>query len=212
MRNQKIRILHLVDSLNVGGAEILIGEIIKALGNKNYEHYLFYFLKDGPMRERLSKLNITIYRGYKRSSIKKPVYFLITSMLLIIDLFLFIKKNRIQIIQSHMGPGNQLGVLVGKLSRIPIFTTVHTPFVFMENINKKNIVQKLQMITNHFIYRIADIVIVVSEEIKEIMIDRFGLVEDKIFILKNGITLNNAKQEYRIDKKKYDKKNEIKIN
>ena len=67
--NNRIRLLHLVDGLKAGGAELLITHIIKALGTTKYEHYVYYFADDGPVREMLEAFGIPVYKGKERASI-----------------------------------------------------------------------------------------------------------------------------------------------
>ena len=52
-RNHKIRLLHLVHGLGMGGAEIALLHYIKALGKEDYDHYVFSFGHDGPLRKKL---------------------------------------------------------------------------------------------------------------------------------------------------------------
>ena len=73
--NNRIRLLHIVDGLKAGGAELLITHIIKALGTKHYKHYAYYYADDGPVRKRLEAYGIPVYKGKCRASIKQPIRF-----------------------------------------------------------------------------------------------------------------------------------------
>ena len=129
----KICLLHLVDGLKSGGAEILITHLIKALGTKHYKHYVYYFADDGPVREKLEAFGIPVYKGKERASIKQPIRFLATLFIQMQDLISLIRRKRIQVMQAHMNPANQLAVAVGRISRTPVFPTVHTPAAFVDN-------------------------------------------------------------------------------
>lgn len=212
MHTDKIHILHLVDSLYMGGAEVLIAEIIKALGTEKYKHFVYYFADDGPMREKIEALGIPVYKGKNRASIKQPVWFMTSLFDLVRDLGSFIRCKRIQIIQSHMRPANQLGVIVGKLLRIPTFPTVHTPVTFIDAGNRWDIRVILKKAVNQIAYRIADRVVVVSQEIKEIIQKRFSLEDDNFFVLKNGIVLeDNFPKSDVLEKEFPDSENKLKI-
>lgn len=190
-RTNKICLLHLVDGLKSGGAEILITHNIKALGTEHYKHYVYYFANDGPVREKLEAFGIPVYRGKKRASIKQPVRFGMTLFSQMQDLMSFIRKERIQVVQAHMNPANQLGVAVGKLSRIPVFPTVHTPAAFVDKRSRWDLRVYFKKAVNQFVYRTADRVLVVSQEIKEIIQQRFGLEDTRILVLKNGIIFDD---------------------
>ena len=52
---KKINILNLVVTLGMGGAEIILTQYIKALGNKKYNHFVYCFGTDGPVRGKIEK-------------------------------------------------------------------------------------------------------------------------------------------------------------
>jgi glycosyltransferase involved in cell wall biosynthesis len=191
MRNDKIHILHLVDGLVIGGAEVMITQIIKALGTEKYEHFVYYFASDGPVRQKLENMGIPVYKGKVRASIKRPTKFMATLFDLVRNLILFIRCERIQIIQSHMNPANQLAVTVGKLTRTPTFPTVHTPVTFVDERSRWDMRVYFNKAVNQFVYRMASKVVVVSQEIRIKVQRHFGLEENKILVLKNGIVLED---------------------
>ena len=92
----RIRILHLLSDLNIGGAEVLLLQIIQSLGKTEYEHYVYYFRMDGPVRQKIEALAIPVCEGKKRDSIKRPVKFIASVISLLIDLLTFIRKKDIQ--------------------------------------------------------------------------------------------------------------------
>ena len=193
--NNRIRLLHIVDGLKAGGAELLITHIIKALGTKHYKHYAYYYADDGPVRKRLEAYGIPVYKGKCRASIKQPIRFSATLFDQMQELISLIRRKHIQVIQSHMGPANQLAVVVGKLSGIPVLPTVHTPAAFADKRSRWDMRVYFKKAVNHFVYRAADRVLVVSQEIKEIIQQRFGLKDDKLLLLKNGIVCDDCTSE-----------------
>jgi hypothetical protein len=55
-KNHKIRLLHLVHGLGMGGAEIALLHYIQALGMEHYDHYVYFFGHDGPLRKKIEAL------------------------------------------------------------------------------------------------------------------------------------------------------------
>ena len=47
--SHKIHLLHLINSLIVGGAEVALLHYIQALGREDYEHHVYSFGNDGPI-------------------------------------------------------------------------------------------------------------------------------------------------------------------
>jgi glycosyltransferase involved in cell wall biosynthesis len=188
----KIRILHLIKGLGIGGAEILLFNLIKGLGDEAYEHHVYCFGNDGPLRERLSSLGASIHLGKQRASAKDPLRFVLTLSLLVKDLLSFIKINNIKIIQSHLLPANELAIVVGKLAGIPVFPTVHSPKTFVDERSwldpRVHMIKALDKIA----YRFAERVLVVSEEIREVVQCIYRISNSKISLLRNGIVFDDG--------------------
>lgn len=187
----KIRVLHLIQNLGVGGAEILLLQYIKSLKTDDYEHFVYSIGADeGPMRKMITSMGIPLAIGPKRHSIRYPIQFATDLVNMVLALLKFIKKHRIQIIHSHLGEANQLGVLAGKLSGVPIFPTIHNTNVFKYDQNRQKIITRLRQIVDKFIYHAADRVIAISEEIKAITQEELELDPSMIVVVKNGIIYN----------------------
>lgn len=185
--NHKIHLLHLIESLRMGGAEIALLHYIQALGKEDYCHYIYSFGPDGPIRKKIETLGLKVNFGGRMATIKNPIKFLIGLWLLVKDLFFFTKVNNIHIIQSHLGQPNQLAILVGRLSGIPTFPTVHSTNSFLDKRSFWDTRIYIIKVVNAIIYRLADRVVTVSPEIKNIIRQRFGLEDYKVVVLKNGI-------------------------
>lgn len=190
--SKKIGMLHLVNGLPMGGAEMAMLNYIMALGTEKYEHHVYCFGADGPMRERLEKKKINVHLSRRRKSIKHPIGFVVSTVRLIKELCGFILDNQIQFIQSHSSEANQLGVVVGRFLGTPMLPTVHSTMAFVDPRGLRDIRAILIRIANSVVYRLSDRVLVVSEEIKGIVRDLFGIADEKIVVLKNGITLDKV--------------------
>ena len=192
MRTNKIHLLHLVQGLKVGGAEVLLLHYIKALGIDNYLHYIYCFGNNGHIRKKLEDLGVPVVFGPKRKSIINPVKFSISIMFLFKDLLRFIKKQDIQIIQSHLGHANHLGVAVAMLANIPAFPTVHSTMAFIDRRRYWDPRIYFYRALNNIVYRSAVKIIAVSQEVKEIIRKEYRLSESNVVVLKNGIIFENS--------------------
>lgn len=190
--NKKINLLHLVQGLKFGGAEMLLLHYIKALGTENYEHYVYCFGPEGPIKQRLEDSGITVHMGSGWVSIKNPFRFAIGLVTIIKDLLNFIKTNHIQLIQSHLGHANKLCVAVGTLLHIPTFPTVHNTMAFVDRRSRLDPRVYLIELVDMIVYRKATYVVAVSQEIKKMLITAFGLPDARVLVLKNGIVLDNT--------------------
>lgn len=189
--NNKIRVLHLVQTLGMGGAEVLLIQYIKSLGQQDYDHFVYCFGHDGPVREKIEALGVPVFMGKKRTLINQPVRFIISILSLVINLILYIKTKHIQIIQSHLSHANKLAVLVSKLTGVSAFLTVHNTMEFVDRRNKWDFRVHINKAVDWFIFPMADQILAVSQEIKEIVHNRFKIKNSKIMVLKNGIVFNS---------------------
>jgi glycosyltransferase involved in cell wall biosynthesis len=89
--NEQIRVLQLIDTLQVGGAEVLAVNIANALSKEGVASYLCTTRKEGPLKETI-KTSV----GYLFLKRKKTV-----DIKAIKNLKNYIKKNRISLIHAH---------------------------------------------------------------------------------------------------------------
>ena len=170
----------------MGGAEVAVFHYIRALGMEDYDHYVYCFGADGPVKEKIEALGIPIMMGKRVVSIKQPIKFLIDLLSLVQDLRKFIRNNCIQLIQSHLPQANQLAVVVGKLSGVPAFPTVHSTKPYLHR-SKSNIRTLLMRGIDLIIYRITDQILAVSREIETMLVKDLGVKNSKILLIKNGL-------------------------
>jgi len=87
----KLRVIHLIDSLNAGGAEVLAVNIANNLDQENYVSYLCSTRKEGVLKDKLES-----HVNYLYLNRKKAIDFLA-----IFRLIKYIKKNEVDIIHAH---------------------------------------------------------------------------------------------------------------
>jgi len=189
--NRKTQFLHLVQGLRMGGAEVVVFHYIRALGMKDYDHYVYCFGVEGPVKKKIEALGVPVHMGKRIAPIKQPIRFGISILSLMTDILAFIKKNRIQVIQSHLGHANKLAVAVGKLAGVPAFPTVHSTMEFEDIRSIWDPRVYLIKAVDGLIYRVADRVLAVSQEIKEIICHTFTMEDSKVLVLKNGIVFDD---------------------
>lgn len=110
----KLRILHIIDTLELGGAERLLTDVVKNL--PEFTHYVIYMSGKGTLAEELSAYATII-----------PIYF--KSKL---DIFSCVRKirrrikeNQIDIVHSHL----VMSTLLARMAcpeNVPLFSTLHS--------------------------------------------------------------------------------------
>lgn len=174
---------------------MLLFHYTKTLGKDHYKHFVYCFGVDGPIRPLLENLGVTVVFGPKVESIKHPIKFTLSLFSLFKSLLKFIKENGIHTIHSHNAQSDKLAVVVGKLTGVPTFPTIHSTMSILDKRSKLDPRVYVNKAVDQIIYRIADRVIAVSEEVKDTVCDRYSLKGSKVIVVKNGISPNCKSQK-----------------
>ena len=59
-KTHRINLLHLINSLKIGGAEIVLLHYIQAFGFEDYNHYVYSFGPDGPVTKKIEALGLPV--------------------------------------------------------------------------------------------------------------------------------------------------------
>jgi len=169
MKN-KIRIGYLIGSSEIGGTEKMILTIAKNI-DKNLFDFVFFCIKgEGKFTEKLRKLN---YKVYVLNLKKNPFSF--------IKLFIYIKREKIDILQSFLFVANIIGRIYGKLIKIKLI------------ISSQRSTDEWRKWYHWFIERITknlvDIYISNSYTAKDVLIKKAKIPRKKIKVIYNGIEI-----------------------
>lgn len=178
----KLRVLMLIDALNVGGTETHVLNITKRLMEMGV--YVVIATSGGPMELVMKSYGIKVIKvpidGDYISNKKK--FGMIKILKTIID------EEKINIIHCHLFASMQLASELYRMYKIPYVVTIHGLF-YPNNIFYSTCVQ-------------ASKVIAVSKPVGEMMYNKFGdKIRDKIVIIPNGIGkdfVNNSHRDINI--------------
>jgi len=173
---QPIRLLFLMRSLEVGGAERLLVELVKNMDHDRFEVTVAAFYDGGalrPLLENLPKVKV-ICLGKSRRWDVIPFFW---------KLHQLVKDCRPQVIQSFLDVPNSFNVLVGKLSGAKVVLGVSASFV---DFSRYDWTHALVYKTSAFLSRFADQVIANSQAGQKYSLEH-GYSAKNIFIIPNGI-------------------------
>ena len=172
MGSEKIKILHLIASRAIGGAERVLLTLSKNIDRENFNLVLGIFI------DQRKSIDFLWEKAGKLDSLLEPIKFKNPyNLLQILHIYRIVKKHHPDIIHTHGYKTNVLGFLVAKLFGIPIVTTVHG---FYSNKMKTEILLRLSlMLLRHF-----DRIIVVSDQIKA-ELERAQVSSKKMRLIKN---------------------------
>lgn len=172
MPNEKTKIVYILPSLDKGGAERFITDLILNLNYQIFEPTLLLFVRGGQWLSELETKHIPVIVLTKKHKLDPLNFWRIYTAL---------KKIRPTIIHTQQG-GDIYGRLAAKLLRIPIIVSTE------QNVNQDEslFITILKRISARWTTRIFAI----SEAVKQDVISRYRISGDKLTVIYNGINTN----------------------
>ena len=172
--DEKLDILFICNSLNLGGAEKIMYEIVKNI--RSYKREIICLTSRGHYSTLLEKEGIKVtYLNLYRNPF---------NLLYIFKTYLIILKKKPKIIHSFLYHSDVIGSILAKLSFTKkIIWSVHSDFIKSNNTLLRNLQVKFLSRISHYI---PNIIIYCSKESLDNHI-RFGYCRNKSIIIKNGI-------------------------
>lgn len=113
-----MKVLHIITSLNIGGAEKLMVDLLPRLRNKEVETELLVFVGAHTMfYEQLEREGIKITAFAKEGSVYNPLN--------LIRLYRFLRRNRFDVVHTHNTAPQLFTALVAVLCSVTLVTTEH---------------------------------------------------------------------------------------
>lgn len=188
-----IRVLLLTEFLLRGGAERVITELVQALDKNKVLITVCLYRDIGPFAIDLQKAGY--YVMFLRKEILtrfsprflRPIFLLLESIIFVIRLVIFIRKNNFQIIHSHMPSGNLWGILATfALSwwwRPGIITTEHTIRGWEKSIK--------HTIVNRIVTLLSDKIVAVSNQVADSIEKQKIIASNKLIVIPNGVCIED---------------------
>ncbi len=164
----QIHILHILPTLDTGGAERLLIDIAKGLDSSRFKQSVLCFKWGGELVEEMRKTGTEVFVLEKK---------LVFDPLNFIKIWKIISKLKPDIIHTHLG-ADIYGRLIAGLKGIPIVSTEH-------NLNKDEgvITRFLKKATIHY----AKALIAVSKAVARDAHERYNVPLEKYEIIYNGV-------------------------
>jgi glycosyltransferase involved in cell wall biosynthesis len=186
---KRIRVLFFISSLEGGGAERVMVEILRNI-NRNYIEpilILLYPYDHSPYKGLLPKdLEVIVIKRESDTSLEKIKQFK--------DFLKCIKNKKPDLILSMLTHCNIMAIVAGLMYKIRTIVSEHNT---LSEIIKTEDGRKMMGISGSFLvrklYRFANKIIAVSEGIKDDLIKNFGISKEKISVIYNPVDLENIR-------------------
>lgn len=174
---EKIKIAYIIPSLDAGGAERFILDLIKNLDREKFAPSLILFDHGGFFMEEALALEIPVYTLKKRWKFD-PINFLM--------LIFRLRHLRPDIVHTQLG-GDIYGRLAAKILKIKgIISTEQNV-----NLHEGSLYNLLKTFTGRF----AQYVVAISGAVKDDLMKRYQVPESKVRIIYNGLDLDKFQGE-----------------
>lgn len=172
MNTKKIKIIHIIPALNIGGAEKILIDILRNI-NKNRFEFLVICLKEaGVLASQLQSVGIPIVSVDKKSKLG------IDSLIKMIRI---IRKFQPNIIHTHLFGGTIYGRVSAWIARVKCVVTTEHNITAHEGFAHKIIKKATAGLTNY--------TTCVSKAVKEYVVAYEGVREPRVQIIYNGIVV-----------------------
>jgi glycosyltransferase involved in cell wall biosynthesis len=174
----RLRVLQVIDSLTLGGAEQLLVTLARHIDAARYDLRVCSLApldETGSVVRDLRALDIPLYAigdgGTRRHS---PVH--------VIQLAGLVRKQGIAVLHTHLGYGNTIGALAGTLAGRPVVSTLHNAHLAPTWSGRMK-----QGVRSQVLRWCARTIIACAPEVREAGIARLHLPASKVIDVPNGI-------------------------
>lgn len=176
-----MKILHLIESLSLGGAEKRLINDLRFMDRDRFENTVVTLLKDNKLENEILNLGIRIYKLNLKG---------LFDFKNILRLIKIIRSNKIDIVHTQLFWADILGRIAGSIACVPvIITTVQSSVYEPGNPYLFSLKRKwLDRITG---YLFNDGYIAVSEFVKKSIMTRLGIKGSKIKVIYNNVDISN---------------------
>jgi glycosyltransferase involved in cell wall biosynthesis len=167
---KKKKILQLIDSLNFGGAEVLLIDLVRGIKEAGYDVSVGYSTR-GPLEKKLLELGVPSARLPRLGRIDPFLFFKMCQLIV---------REKPDIVHTHLFKSDLHGRLAARLCGVPVVvSTSHNNDVWA----KRFPLGYLYGLTA----KLTDQVIAVSSEVRDYQIQHTGISKDKIIVIENGV-------------------------
>jgi len=194
----KIKILYIITSSGIGGAERILYYTATGLDYNKYDISVCSLKKMGEIAEDLEKQGIEVYCLHMGG--RESFWGWLSSIIALIRLFPYLIRIRPTIIHSFLFRANILARIAGYLTGIPIIISSIRVMG-----GEKKYFHYVEMITSFMV----DHYVTVSESVKRYIIDKSKISAEKISVIYNGVNFKgqhdsqekNPKMPFKIEDK-----------
>lgn len=169
------RVLFVINSLKVGGAERLVVDLVNNW-TRTDELHLMLLENDATLSAQITRGGCTIGVCASRSVLGK-----------VLELRSYLKKSNVDVVFSHLERSNKVSILATLGLSARLFSVVHSVNLYPSG--------SMPMRVARLLYRLGDCrVVAISEAVEKYVTGCLGLGKSKVVRIDNGVDLSRVKQ------------------
>jgi len=186
-QNNKIKIFHIINTFNLGGAEMNLFNLLKAFPKDDYELHVGYSY-GGNFEEDFRNLGVKLFKySEKKAKVKS-----FRSFINIIKLARYLKRHRIRIVHTHNFSAHVWGSLAAKLVGVKVVEHVHDSRYEEPEYLKANDRNPNQFRLVRYFTKLSDRILILTKNNHDFLLRYKMANEGKIRFQKNGISLESS--------------------
>jgi glycosyltransferase involved in cell wall biosynthesis len=173
---KSVRVLHLVDTLNIGGTENQLVQVALRMQRIGHEVTVGCLRAEGPLLQVLQRAGLPVVEFRKEKTLLS-----LNGVRQLVRLAAFLRAGRFGVVHAHDLWANLLGVPAARLARIPVIISSRRYLADLEWYTPwRNRVVR-------FIYRLSTHVLVNSKVVRDKLVDRDRVNPEKIRVIYNAV-------------------------
>jgi len=172
-QRNKIKIIHIIDAMSVGGAQTFLINLLKGLDPEIFEFKVITIIEKGFLAQDLEKLGIEVVHLQKKGKIGFSLIYKLTK---------FLKQEKPDIVHTHIFGADTQGRIAAFLARVPIIISTEHNVNPDQGLIKRLVKKILSLITFK--------IIATSAAIRDYSIKNDKIAADKFALIHYGIDLD----------------------
>ena len=116
MNDNRVNIIHVITSLNVGGAETMLNRLLKSMDSGRFENQVVSLIRPGPIGERIQALGVPVFSlNMWPGRLSLDALFGLTRLL---------RRINPDLVQTWLYHADLLGVLAAKMAGLPVIWNI----------------------------------------------------------------------------------------
>ncbi|MBP7690445.1 MAG: glycosyltransferase [Anaerolineales bacterium] len=169
--SQSVHVLHVIDSLTLGGAEVQVSQLVRGLQQHGHFRVSLCYSTPGPLEAELTAAGVPLTRLRRRARLDPALLFGICQV---------IRRDPPQIVHTHLFKSDMHGRLAGRLCGVPVvLSSLRNCDAWAQRPLLGRVYGATAALTDHLV--------AVSEDVRQYHIRYSHLPPAKVTTIENGV-------------------------